>query len=281
MARKILVVNMNYMGDALMTTPALSALRQAYPDAQIDTIVGAGGPAEVLQGNPDLDRVIPRQARGSLARCVELFRLLRSGRYTDVIFLPPLPAYAVTAWLVRTPVRVGQSDRGMTPFLTQDLPTHAVHMADAMLDTMPVSPELRAGRRLRVALTPDDREAARSVLAEAGLSNARSLLAVNLGATRPQKRWFASSFAAALDELEDVSCVLIGAGADDAALAEKVRTLTKRAKPVNLVGRTGVKQLAALLERCDVLLTADSGPMHLATAVGTPTVALSVPQTRL
>jgi heptosyltransferase-2 len=147
-------------------------------------------------------------------------------------------------------------------------------MADAMLDTMPVPPEMRTDRRLRVALTPDDRDAARSVLASVGLAEAHSLLAVNLGATRLQKRWFAASFAAALDDLEDISCVLIGAGADDAALADEVRALTKCAKPVNLVGRTGVKQLAALLERCDVLLTADSGPMHLATAVGTPTVAL-------
>jgi heptosyltransferase-2 len=274
MPEKILVVNMNYMGDALLTTPALSALRQNCPDAQIETIVGAGTPAEALRGNPDLDRVIERQARGSFARIVELYRLLRQGRYTQVILLPPLPAYAIAAWLARTPARIGQADRGMNLFLTHRLPTNAVHMADAMLDTMPVPAERKAGRRLAVALTEADRDEARRLLAEAGLAGKHPLLAVNVGATRPQKRWFAEAFAEAIDRLAGVTCILIGAGPDDAALAAQVQARTARGRAVSLVDRTGLKSLAALLEQCDALLTADSGPMHLATAVGTPAVAL-------
>ncbi len=62
MPEKILVVNMNYLGDALLTTPALSDLRRAFPDARIDTIVGASA-VQTLQGNPDLDTVIARQGR--------------------------------------------------------------------------------------------------------------------------------------------------------------------------------------------------------------------------
>ncbi len=275
MPNKILVVNMNYLGDALLTTPALSALRAAHPNARIDTIVGAGTPTEVLRGNIHLDTVIPREARGSLARIVELYRLLRRERYDEVIFLPPLPAYAVAAWLARAPSRVGQAGRGMDLFLTRRLPTHAVHMADAMLDTMPVAPELRRDRHLSVTVSPKEQAAARALLAESGLAHSRPLLAVNMGATRPQKRWFAESFARMLDLLDGVSCVLIGSGANDAALAAQVQGLTRRELPVvNLVGRTDVKQLAALLRECDALVTADSGPMHLATAVGTPNVAL-------
>ena len=64
--RKFLVINMNYMGDALLTTPAIAALRQAFPEARIDTVVGTGAAAEVLAGNPDLDSIIARTARGSL-----------------------------------------------------------------------------------------------------------------------------------------------------------------------------------------------------------------------
>lgn len=274
MVHKILVVNMNYMGDALLTTPALSALREKYPDAQIDTIVGAGASAEVLRGNPDLNAVISREASGSLARIGELYRLLRHERYSEVIILPPLPAYAIAATLARTPARIGQADRGMNWLLTRKMRTQAVHMADAMLDTMPVAPEARLHRQLSVALSEQDRADAASLLNEEQRQPDRPLVAVNLGATRPQKRWLAEHFAGLIDLLEGITCVLIGAGDDDERLASRVLGLSKSPLTVNLVGRTEIKQLAALLERCDVLLTSDSGSMHLATAVGTPCVAL-------
>ncbi len=273
--RKILVVNMNYMGDALLTTPALTALRRAHPDAQIDTVVGAGAASQVLEGNPDLDAIIARTARGGWARLVQIYRLLREGRYTDAVILPPLPAYAAAAWLAGTPRRVGQAGRGMNRFLTDLRPTRATHMADAMLDTMPLPTEDRASRRrLSVTVARDAMEDAERVLSAAGLDLDRPLLAVNVGATRPQKRWFAESFAAALDLLHGVQCVLVGAGEHDAALVADIQGRVTRARPVSLVDKTDVKQLAAVLSRADVVLSADSGPMHLATAVGTPTVAL-------
>lgn len=276
MPQKILVVNMNYLGDALMTTPALAALRRACPDARIDTVAGVGGAVEVLRGNPDINAVIPRTGRKSGERCRQLYRLLREERYTEVIILPPLPAYALTAWLARTANRVGRAGRGMDFFLTRRQPVTATHMADAMRQTMPVAEENSPLRRLSVTLTAAERDAARRLLAEAGLKAKQPLLAVNAGtsATRVQKRWPAEHFAAALDALADVPSVLIGAGAEEAAIAERILSLAGRTRPINLVGRTGIKELAALLEQCNALLTADSGPMHLATAVGTPTVAL-------
>ena len=271
--RKFLVVNMNYMGDALLTTPAIAALRQAFPDAQIDTVVGAGTAAAVLHGNPDLNHIIARTARGGASRLLQIFRLLRAGRYTDAVILPPLPGYAFAAWLARTPRRVGLAGRGMNHFLTEQRHTAAVHMADAMLDTMPLPPSTPRRRRLVVAVDPASDAAAEKLLAEHGIEANGPLLAVNVGATRPQKRWFAESFAETLDGLQDIPVVLVGAGAEDTQTASDILRRTA-ASPVNLVGKTDVNVLAAVLQRCDVLLSGDSGPMHLATAVGTPCVAL-------
>jgi heptosyltransferase-2 len=312
--RKILVVNMNYIGDTLMTTPALSALRRAYPDAQIDTVVGAGSAADVLLGNPDLDRIIARTARGSWGRCVQIFRLLREERYTDAIILPPLPAYALAAFLARTPVRVGQANRGMNRFLTHLMPVDAVHMADVMLatiDTQGAPPVVErngtmvghlrpalshsvtesslplrespgsgndvmalSGRRLTVVVEQDALDFAQQLLQSTGVDTGRPLVAINLGATRPQKRWFAESFAGLIDELPGMQTLLVGAGQDDAALAQTVADTVRTAKPASIVGMTTVKQLAGVLSLCDVLVSADSGPMHVSTAVGTPVVAL-------
>ncbi len=273
--RKFLVVNMNYLGDALLTTPAIAALRRAHPNAQIDTVVGAGAAFEVLQGNPDLDTIIARTDPGSLGRVMQTYQLLRDGRYTDAVILPPLPAYAAAAWLARTPRRVGQGGRGMNRFLSELRSTRAVHMADAMLDTMPLPPERDRPRRPPVVtVSPEARARAEALLLEHGIDMSRGLVAVNVGATRPQKRWFAESFAGTLDQLGDVACVIVGAGKEDHALAEDVLRRAKVARPVSLVGQTDVKTLAAMLQCSDVLLSADSGPMHLATAVGTPCVAL-------
>ncbi|MEO7714990.1 MAG: glycosyltransferase family 9 protein [Capsulimonas sp.] len=273
--RKILVVNMNYLGDALLTTPAMAAMRRAYPDAQIDTIVGSGAAAGVLAGNPDIDRIIPRTARDSWGRCKQLFQTLRRGKYTDVVILPPLPAYAVTAFLAGTPVRVGQANRGMNRFLTDLRHTNAVHMADAMLDTVHVPNEARPTRRgLTVTVDPQAVIETDQLLSDMGIDLSRDLVAVNVGATRPQKRWMAENFAAVLDQLADHQLVLIGAGPEDEALTADVLGQVRSAKPVNLISRTTIPQLAALLRRSRVLLSADSGPMHLATAVGAPVVAL-------
>ncbi|MGI4787790.1 MAG: lipopolysaccharide heptosyltransferase II, partial [Janthinobacterium lividum] len=265
---------MNYMGDALLTTPAIAALRQEFPDAQIDTVVGAGAAAEVLQGNPDLNQIITRTARGGAGRLMQTYRLLREGRYTDAIILPPLPAYAFAAWLARTPRRVGLAGRGMNHFLTQLRQTRAVHMADAMLDTMPLLPNPQRPRHLVVDVDQTSEQAAALLFSEQGIEPGSPLIAVNVGATRPQKRWFAESFARTLDGLSDVHVVLVGAGAEDTAMAADILRRTQSAKPINLVGKTQVKTLAAVLKRCDLLISADSGPMHLATAVGTPCVAL-------
>jgi lipopolysaccharide heptosyltransferase II len=273
--QKFLVVNMNYMGDALLTTPAIAALRRANPGARIDTVVGAGAAADVLRDNPNIDQVIARTERGSWGRCMQLYKLLREGEYTDVIVLPALPAYALAAFLAGTPVRTGAANRGMNQFLTHLRHSSARHMADVMLDTVPCPPEARPDeRRLTVAVSQDTQRTAQLLLSQVKADAGTPIVAINVGATRPQKRWTAEGFARTIEGLKQCACVLVGAGRDDAALAEEIDRLLQGPRATNLIGKTDVKQLAALLSRCDVLVTADSGSMHLAVAVGTPTVAL-------
>lgn len=274
MPETILVVNMNYLGDALLTTPALADLRLAFPDARIDTIVGAGA-VETLRGSPDLDAVIARQGKAGWGRLAELYKLLRAGRYSLVIYLPPLPGYALAGWLARTPRRVGQGTRQMAPFLTDPRLVDAAHLADRMRQTMPVPLFPAPVRRsLTMTVTSQVLQTARGLLSARGIAPDTPFVAVNVGATRPQKRWQARAFAQTLDLLPGVPCVLLGAGAGDALLARETLAQTRRADIVDLVGQTDVPVLAAVLAQSAVLLSADSGPMHLATAVGTPTVAL-------
>ncbi len=192
-----------------------------------------------------------------------------------VIYLPPIPGYALMGWLARTPRRVGQGSRQMAPWLTDRRAVQAVHLADRMRETMPVplSAPL-VPRPLTMTLSPAAAQSAQALLATYGIAPETVFVAVNVGATRPQKRWQALAFAQTLDRLPDLPCVLLGAGEGDELLARDVLALAQRRDIVSLVGQTDVPTLAAILAQSAVLLSADSGPMHLAVAVGTPTVAL-------
>lgn len=272
---KILVVNMNYMGDALLTTPAIAVLRNVHPEAQIDTVVGAGAAAQVLEGNPDIDSIFVRRDRGSWGRLVQLYSLLRAGRYHEVVILPPLPAYCIAAYLARTPVRVGLGAPGMAPLLTHGQHSNSLHMADRLLDTVRVPEAARpAARTLKVDLSQHEIERADSLLSGAGVVRGRSLIVFNVGATRPQKCWIPEQVAKVIQGLTESTCLLVGAGSEDLQFSRAVAEASGPAAPVNLVDRTTVKELAAILARADLLISADSGPMHLATAVGTPVIAL-------
>lgn len=265
---KILVVNMNYLGDALMTTPALAALRLGQPDAQVDTIAGASqgyGAAQVLAMNPDIDQVIPRVDGGAAARCLQLAQVLRRGRYDAVVVLPSIAAYDTTVRLAGTPTRL------TTPQLAG-----RVHLADHLLQTvLPLASDGYPPRRLVLRVPQDAARSARQKLAS--LQRARGLVvAVNLGATRPQKRWPAEHFIALVGRLApEHNVVLLGGSvASDLETARAIRERVSSQSILDLTGQTTIEELAGVIENCDSIITADTGAMHIASAVGTPIVAL-------
>jgi heptosyltransferase-2 len=266
---------MNYMGDALLTTPALSALREAHPDATIDTVVGDGAAASVLESNPDLNAIIVRGHRGSWGRLVQLYSLLRAGKYQEVVILPPLPAYGIAAYMAGTPVRVGLAGRGMDFFLTHKQVTSSTHMADKLIDTMRVPANVRSvARTLKAVVSSEMQAKADKVFFECGIAKGRPVVVLNVGATRKQKCWLPERFAEVIGQLDEADCVLVGAGSEDAKFAARVVAECSDKKAINLVDMTSVTELAAVLSRCDLLISADSGSMHLASAVSTPVVAL-------
>lgn len=265
---KFLVVNMNYLGDALMTTPAIAALRQAHPDSRIDTVAGAAkgyGAAEILSMDPDIDRVIPRVPGGAASRCLQLAQVFRRGAYDAVVVLPSIAAYDTTARLA------GPSIRLTTPQLQG-----RVHLADHLLRSVePITAGARPKRRLVLAVPEDAARAAADMLARRPREGA-SLVALNLGATRPQKRWPKQHFADLAQALSpDYNVVLLGAMVpSDLEYAQAIRDRVGEKNLIDLTGRTSLSQLAAIIASCDAIVTADSGAMHIASAVGTPLAAL-------
>jgi lipopolysaccharide heptosyltransferase II len=297
---RVLVVKLADIGDVLTATPALRALRSSFPASHIAVLVTPGS-AAVLSDLPYLDDLIvfdkfrydrPWDALRlpSLASARDFYRALRAGRYDTVLILHHLTTrwgslkYAALALGSGAERRLGL-DNGRGWFLTRWSPDQGFgveHEVEYWLDVAGLLGAHTDDRRLEIAVSDADRQWAGEQLAADGQSTEAEerWIAVHPGSGDfiPSRRWPAEHFAQVADALAErysARIVLVG-GPGEEALADAVAGQMEK-KPLNLAGKTTVKQLAALLARCALFVGGDSGVMHVAVAVGTPVVALFGP----
>jgi lipopolysaccharide heptosyltransferase II len=277
---KIIVLTREHIGDLVCTTPALRSLRRRYPDARITVEVGERA-ACVLENNPHVDEILVRRDHQGLAGKLRFIALLRHRKYDLGVILDNSADMISYLWAGGVPLRVGLvRKRRFSGLLTDSVlfdPT--VHeMVDNFrnvvgllgADVSDASTEVFPGAKDSVA-------AARHLVA-AGLNGDEILVGLNPGASLPSNRWLPERFAELGDRLTTrpgVTVLLLG-GREDASLSDEI-SAKMHAPAVRLTGRLTVMQLAEVLARCAVLVTADTGPMHLAVAMKTPVVALFGP----
>ena len=274
--QRLLAVNLNYMGDGLFTTPSLAALRARFPEAAIDVLAGERA-AAILRGNPHIDRLITRPPRGGAGRSANLWRTLKDGNYDAVLLFQSTIANAALAALAQVPVRVGFDQDGCGPFLTHRVPERrpGEHVVDAYLRLAEAIGEGKANGAeypLSIAISPEEEAFAENFF---GVWADRPTVGLVIGATRAQKRWPETYFARLADKIWDaagVGCVLLG-GPEEAEAARRIQAEAK-SPLVSAVGKTTEKELAAVVGRLKVVVSGDSGPLHIAAAMKTPVVAL-------
>ena len=288
--RRILIIKPSSMGDVVHALPTLSALRKAFPSASITWLVKQQW-AGLLERAEELDRVWPVEP--SLSGWLSQVPRLRAANFDVVVDLQGLFRSGAIAWLTGCPVRIGFANarEGSPFFYTQKVPVptedlHAVDryllVAAALVADVGHSPRdgTHANFRLRVGLA--DREEVAGLLGRSGVRASIPWIAMNVSARWPTKRWPPEFFAAAADQIQEEKLgivVLIG-GPDERAASQAVKGMM-RTVPVDLTGETTPGLLPALLESASLLLTNDSGPLHVAAAVGTPVVALFGPTSPL
>src|SRR5947209_1549895 len=283
--RRILVRGTNWIGDAVLTTPALMAVRKGFPQARI-ALLAKPAIAELLHGHPAVDEIVLYRDPGphaGLGGKLTLARLLRRGRYDlAMLFQNAFEAAALTA-LAGIPTRYGYAADGRSFLLTHRGPltpkirrSHQVHYYLELLRPLgiqvePEPPTLRT--------TPDEDAEAIEHLCAFGVDTKKVLIGLNPGSVYgTAKRWLPERFAEVADRVaaEHGGVVLIfgGHGEEElgAALAGRMEAPT-----VVLSGRTTVRRLMALIKQCRLFITNDTGPMHIATAFGVPTVAIFGP----
>jgi ADP-heptose:LPS heptosyltransferase len=295
--QKILVVNLTRFGDLLQTSPTIVGLKERHPDAELVALVERNF-AEVCRGIPGVDRVweldldhlgrvllggTGRHLRQAYAIVEETVRALRAERFDLALNYSSSRMSAVFMRLVRA-----RDTRGWT--MTADGYRQIAHPWSRLfsasclvrrqapfnlVDYYKRVAGVVAGPRRLFFTVPERARAAAGELLAAGGGAGRPLVAFQLGASRPVRRWPAAHWIALGRELHarlGAHVVLCGGGGDREVAAEIRAALGALA--VDACGRTSIAELGALLERAAVLVTPDTGPMHMAVAVGTPVVAL-------
>ncbi len=295
--RRILVIRPDHLGDVLFTTPALHLLRRALPAAHISVLLGPWSQA-VLADTSDADEILtcafPGFSRQPATVLTAPYRLLRAeaqrlaAQHFDLALVLRFDHWW-GAWLAAAagiPRRVGYAWPETAPFLTQAVPYQpgrhevaqnlALVAAASQLDEAAWQPESLG---LRVAVSPQDMAAAEALLPARA---AASVVALHPGSGAEVKRWQPAAWAETVTALVRTTGaqVLFTGAASEAAEINAVLALLPpnlAPTPVTLAGQTSLGVLAALYRRCALVIGPDSGPLHLAVAVGTPTVHLYGP----
>lgn len=279
---RILVLRRCCLGDVLMTTPLLRALRGAYPRASIAYAVG-GWSAAALRHNPDLDHTIVLPERLTWRAWVRLIGRLRRERFDLAVLPARSPLVGLATLLAGIPRRVGLDSAHRGFALTDPVPVHGVrHEVERALDlaralAIPVPaprlhyrPSAAAESAVEALL---DRQAVRDPLFVVHPGGG-----VNPGVTMDEKRWPPERFAATADGILDRrggAVILVGAASDRAVVAATAAAMRREA--LNLCGALEFDLLGALCRRAALYLGNDSGTTHLAEACGAPTVVVFGP----
>lgn len=293
MAReRVMVLLPTWAGDFVMATPLLGRLRQALPDAEI---VGAGPRlvVDALRSSAAVDGTLDLspEGRSGLARFVERWRRMRSGRFDRALLLPGSLGSALAAWAARIRVRQGYAREARGLLLTSAIPHppdfRTRHRVRYFLDLLPLVGVDSGGLTASPATDPLalDVDAPARAWADAFLADLPPgpgpLVAVHPGGTYgSSKRWPAESFARALglaaERAGGMRVLAVGGPDDEAAAGILAEHLEPRGIPVvAAAGKTpGLLELAALFDRVDLVVSTDSGPMHVAAARGRPQVAV-------
>jgi heptosyltransferase-3 len=280
MMHNILIIKLRYIGDVLLATPTIRAIKAARPDVRVTMMVNRGT-EDVLSGNPDLDEIIVLD-KGSLTEQSRLIAGLRRRGFDTVIDLTDGDRSAFLSWVCGASVRIGFNDeqRWRGRYYTQVVqPVPGVrHRIDRDLETLKLINIQADSTDPQLWLTPEESNSADQLLDQLGVQRSHSMVILQPGARYWFKAWPPERFAELADRLiSQYSCqVLIGGSHQDIELAEQIRQIAK-SKPIVMAGRTTIKQFASIAKKSALFVGSDSGAMHIASAVGTPVVALFGP----
>ncbi|MCX5701865.1 MAG: lipopolysaccharide heptosyltransferase II [Candidatus Omnitrophica bacterium] len=273
--KRILIFNVNWLGDVLFSTATIRNIKRNFPESFIACVIPIRC-YPVLKGNPHIDEIIifdeKDRHKGVLGK-LKFIRLLKSKRFDTVFLLHRSFTRALICKLAGIPERIGYFTKKRGFLLSKKIiapSMEAMHRIDYYLNIIEKAGLKLEDRYLEFFVSDGDREFVDNYLNRNSVNKNVFLVAINPGSNWSPKRWPTYYWAELADKLISAfnAKVIITGSVDDIVLAKAIRDSMKE-KPMLVCGIFNLKQLAALCKRLGLFITADTGPLHIANAVGT------------
>lgn len=283
--KNILVIKMSAIGDVIHALPVSYALKEAFPDAKVTWVVETAA-YDLLTNNPYIDEILLFEKNkfrsiGGLIKNLPSFSSVLKQKKIDVsLDLQGLGKSGVIAFLSGAPLKLGccRMREGSNWVSRPVCGSHQNgHIVEQYLDVVRQLGGKVGKVIFPLEITVEEQALAKRITTQAGMDMDSKYIILAIGANWPNKRWPTAYFAQLVDAIyhQGMVPVMIG-GSGDQQLAQEILSMAD-IPPVDLTGKTTLKQLAYIIKKAEALVGGDTGPMHLAVAVGTPTVALMGP----
>lgn len=283
--KNILLIRTAYMGDIIMTLPVLKSLKARFPKAKISFVASREG-AQLLEGNPYIDRVLPFNPfwfyKSSIAEYIRFIKQLRAEKFDIVLEARgDIRELWFIVSLLKSRFKVGYSFGGGAYLLTHVVPfTHMKHRVEYHLDLVRYLGCSTDGIEWGIYLSKDERKRVREIMEVSGIK--KPFISIHPGARLPLKRWSTKGYAEVCEMVikhYEMPLVLLGSEAEVNLANDIAKDI--RFKPIILAGSLSLRELSGILSESALLICNDSAPMHIAAAMETPTVAIFGPSKSL
>ena len=278
--KKILVLQTSFLGDTILSLPLLAKIKHRFPQMKL-TLLCTPQSQALLLDQPGVDHMIVDDKRGADRGWVGLWRKARALRQMnfDAALTPHKSLRsALLLFFAGIPNRIGfRQSKGWFLFhhrAEREYARHDVERNLSLLRVFGIEPQ-ECDRVLNLAIDNATQQAVARRLRSLGVNLEKPIVGINPASVWPTKRWSAEGFARVIQVIKrDYDCeALLFGGPADLEIAARIQQMSDSAA-VNLAGKLSLRELAAALSLCNVLITNDSGPMHVAVARGVPTVAI-------
>jgi len=280
--KNILLVNVNWLGDVLFSTPAIRAIRKAFTSSSISCMI-VPRVKEILEDNPNIDELIIYDEEGmhkSLLAKVKFIAQLKKKKFDLVILFHRSFTRTLICYLAGIPTRVGYSTFKRAFLLTQKIKPQirSMHRIDYLSNIVNAIGIETDNSFCDFFIQDSNRVFVDKFLFNAGIKQDDTIVVLNPGGNWQPKRWMKENFARLADKLiTDFNLkVIISGGLKDIDLVGQITKLMNQ-KPVVACGRLTLKQLGALFEKAKLVISADSSPLHIAASLGTKIIGLYGP----
>ena len=281
----VAVFTKNWLGDVIFETPAIRTIKENFPDCHLIAVTPRAC-VDILEPNPYVDEIIPFNDRKEEKGFVQKWRLiqkLRKYRIDKAYLFHRAQKHAWIASLAGAKERIGYSTKWRKYLLTRTIPEQEdfVHDVEYFLNLLRADGlKISGDYPYEFYFLPEDEQKANGLLKEHGLTS-ENLIAINPGANWAPKRWPIEYFGKLADRLMErygVQVVVTG-NSDDEPLAQKMLSNGRSNNPsvVSMCGKTTIRELGALFSKCRLVISNDTGPLHVAGGVGANVIGIFGP----